>query len=90
VDTGDAPVRAGVDQRGLLRLIWRSSFATSWSIEARMSPDASRARRTGPFVQIVASATLFAAIDGFFSTASSSSMRGSVSWRSSLPSFASA
>jgi hypothetical protein len=55
-----------------------------------MSPDASRARRTGPFVQIVASATLFCAIDGFFSTVSSSSTRGSVSWRSSLASFASA
>ncbi len=38
-----------------------------------MSDDDSRARSTGPFVQIVASATWLAAIDGFFSTASSSS-----------------
>ena len=38
-----------------------------------MSPDASRARRTGPFVQIVASAIWFAEIDGLRSTASSSS-----------------
>ena len=45
----------------------------SRSIEAFMSDDDSRARSTGPFVQIVASATWLAAIDGFFSTASSSS-----------------
>ena len=40
-----------------------------------MSPDASRARSTGPFVQTVASATWLSEIDGFFSTASSSSTR---------------
>ena len=55
-----------------------------------MSDDASRARSTGPVVQIVASATWFSAIDGFFSSVSSSSTRGSVSCRSSLPSFSSA
>jgi hypothetical protein len=55
-----------------------------------MSELASRALRTGPFVQMVASATWFSAMDGFFSTASSSSILGSVSWRSSLPSFSSA
>ena len=55
-----------------------------------MSDEASRARSTGPAVQIVASATWFSAIDGFFSSISSSSTRGSVSWRSSLPSFSSA
>ena len=38
-----------------------------------MSGDASRARSIGPFVQIVASATWLSAIDGFCSTASSSS-----------------
>ena len=38
-----------------------------------MSADASRARSTGPFVQIVASATWFAAIEGLRSTVSSSS-----------------
>ena len=57
-----------------------------------MSAEASRARSTGPFVQIVASATWLSAIDGFLSTASSSSTRvGSASCRSaSLPSFSSA
>ena len=51
-------------------MTWRSSLSTSWSIDARMSGEASLARRTGPFVQIVASATLFSAMDGFFSSAS--------------------
>src|SRR6187551_2718923 len=56
-----------------------------------MSDDDSRARRVGPFVQTVASATWFSAIDGFFSTASSSSTRvGSLTSRSSLPIFSSA
>ena len=56
-----------------------------------MSVDASFARSTGPFVQIVASATWFVAIDGLCSTVSSSStLVGSASWRSSLPSFSSA
>ena len=56
-----------------------------------MSPEASRARSTGPFVQTVASATWLSAIDGFFSTASSSSTRvGSLTSRSSLPIFSSA
>ena len=40
-----------------------------------MSVEDSRARRTGPFVQIVASATWLWEIDGFRSTASSSSTR---------------
>ena len=39
-----------------------------------MSSEASRARKVGPFVQTVASAIWFAAIEGFFSTASSSSI----------------
>ena len=56
-----------------------------------MSSADSRARSVGPFVQIVASATWFAAIDGFCSTASSSSTWvGSASCRSSLASFFSA
>ena len=56
-----------------------------------MSPDASRARSTGPFVQTVASATWLSEIEGFFSTASSSSTRvGSLTIRSSLPIFSSA
>ena len=51
-----------------------------------MSLDASRARSTGPFVQIVASATWLSAIDGFRSTASSSSTCvGSASCGESLP-----
>jgi hypothetical protein len=40
-----------------------------------MSVEHSRARSTGPFVQTVASATWLSAIDGFRSTASSSSTR---------------
>jgi hypothetical protein len=56
-----------------------------------MSAEASRARSVGPFVQIVASATWFAAIDGFRSTLSSSSICvGSASCRSSFASFSSA
>ena len=56
-----------------------------------MSLDDSRARSTGPFVQIVASATWFSAMDGLRSTVSSSSTRvGSLSWRSSLRNLASA
>ena len=53
-----------------------------------MSGELSRARSTGPFVQIVPSAIWFSEIDGFFSTASSSSSRAA-SFRcfSSLPSF---
>ena len=63
----------------------------SRSIDARMSVERSLARNVGPFVQIVASATILSAIDGFRSTASSSStMVGSASWRSSFPSFSSA
>ena len=58
------------------------------SIDARMSGELSRARSTGPFVQIVPSAIWLSAMDGFFSTASSSSSRAA-SFRclSSLPSF---
>ena len=56
-----------------------------------MSEDDSRARSVGPFVQIVASATWLAAIDGFFSTASSTStLVGSASCRESFPIFSSA
>ena len=33
-----------------------------------MSVELSRARRTGPFVQTVASATWFSEMEGFFST----------------------
>ena len=56
-----------------------------------MSSEVSRARSTGPFVQTVASATWLSEMDGFFSTASSSSIRvGSFTSRSSLPSFSSA
>jgi hypothetical protein len=60
-------------------------------MEAFMSVEVSRARRTGPFVQTVASATWLCEMDGLRSTASSSSTRvGSLSWRSSLRNFASA
>jgi len=56
-----------------------------------MSVVASRARSVGPFVQTVASATWFSAIDGFRSTQSSSSTCvKACSWRSSLRSFSSA
>ena len=56
-----------------------------------MSSEASRARRVGPFVQTVASAIWFAAIEGFFSTASSSSISvASFSCLSSFLSFCSA
>ena len=73
------------------RTTWRSSLSVSRSIDARMSVDASRARSTGPFVQIVPSATWLSAIDGFFSTASSSSTRvGAASFLSSLASLVSA
>jgi hypothetical protein len=69
-------------------LTCRSSFSVNSSIDAFMSGVASRARSVvGPLSQIVASATWFAAIDGFFSTASSSST--CVSSCSCLPSFAS-
>ncbi len=53
-----------------------------------MSGELSRARSTGPFVQIVASATWFAPMDGFLSAASSSSTRAeSLRSLSSFPSF---
>ncbi len=53
--------------------------------------EVSRARKVGPFVQIVASATWLSAIDGLCSIASSSSTWvGSASCRSSLPSLSSA
>src|SRR4029453_18967561 len=53
-----------------------------------MSADAPPPRRTGPFVQTVASAMWLAAIFGFVSRASSSSTRvGSATSRSSLRSF---
>ena len=56
-----------------------------------MSGDASRARSTGPFVQIVASATWFSAIDGVLLDGQLELDRaGPSSWRSSLPSFSSA
>ena len=56
-----------------------------------MSVVDSRARSTGPFVKIVASATWFAAIDGLRSTASSSSTCvSSCSCESSLASLRSA
>jgi hypothetical protein len=63
-------------------------LSTRRSIDAFMSVELSRARRTGPFVHTVASATWFAAMDGFFSIASSTSSRAS-SFRcfSSFPSF---
>ena len=56
-----------------------------------MSEEVSRARSTGPFVQIVPSAIWLSAMDGFFSTASSTSSRApSFRCLSSLPSFSSA
>ena len=56
-----------------------------------MSEELSRARSTGPFVQIVPSAIWLSAMDGFFSTASSTSSRApSFRCLSSLPSFSSA
>ena len=50
-------------------------MSASRSIDAYMSVEHSRARSTGPFVQTVASATWLSEIDGFLSTASSSSTR---------------
>src|SRR5436189_235437 len=51
-----------------------------------MSVDASRARSVGPFVQTVASATWFCAIEGFFSSRSSGSTLGSqLGWQDSQP-----
>ena len=48
-------------------------MSASWSIAAFMSVDDSCARSVGPFVKIVPSATWLAAIDGFFSSESSTS-----------------
>ena len=76
---GDVAVVLGVPPRldtpalAVRRFTWRSSFSTSWSIDAFMSGDASRARSVGPFVQIVASATWLSAIEGFFCSESSTS-----------------
>src|SRR6476661_5991738 len=83
-----APLR---DRRSRYRLTWRSSFSATMSIDAYMSVEASRARSTGPFVQIVASATWSSEMLGFCSTISSSSSRlSSDRCRDSLPSFRSA
>src|SRR5579862_4717438 len=69
----------------------RSSFPDSSSIDTFMSRVDSRARSVCPFNQTVASATWLAAMDGFFSTASSTSTRASLlTCLSSLPSFRSA
>ena len=60
-------------------------------MDARMSSELSLALRIGPFVHTVASATCLSEMDGFFSTASSSSSRvASFRCLSSLPSFSSA
>src|SRR5438094_317682 len=55
---------------------WRSSLSTSWSIDAFMSGEASRARSVGPLVQIVASATWLAAIGGFVCSSAASGGTG--------------
>src|SRR5207244_8320330 len=61
------------------------------SMDAFMSVDASLTRSVGPFVQTVTSATWLSAIEGFFSTRSSSSTSASAcSWRSSFRIFSSA
>src|SRR4029079_9678501 len=51
----------------------RRSLVVRSSIEARMSLEAARTRNECPFVNTVASAPWLSRIDGFFSTASSSS-----------------
>jgi hypothetical protein len=69
----------------------RTSFSLSSSMDAFMSRVASRARSVWPLSQTVASATWFSAMDGFFSTASSTSTRASLlTCFSSLASFRSA
>src|SRR5579864_4351025 len=56
----------------------RRSFSASSSMDAFMSRVASRARSVCPFNRTVASATWLSAMDGFFSTASSTSTRASL------------